>query len=144
LAATGPASNRQKTKPAVEHGIPEGCVQKLRWKLLSITIIAAAVTLLAACPVRESIARVHRDPGRFAGKEITIAGRVTNSFGAMGGGVFEVDDGTGTMRVFTDQFGMPGRNARVAVTGRIEQGFSFRGHSYALVLRETRHRHEAY
>ncbi|HEY1463976.1 MAG TPA: hypothetical protein VGF44_11205 [Terriglobales bacterium] len=119
-------------------------MHKGQWKFAVIAAIAAAVIVLAACPPRESIARINHDPGRFAGQEITLAGRVTNSFGAMGNGVFEVDDGTGTMWVFTDRFGIPGRDGKVAVTGRIEQGFSFHGHNYAVVLRETQRRHDAY
>ncbi len=112
-------------------------------KLAGIAIVSVAVLFLTACPPRENIARINRDPGRFAGKEITIAGRVTNSFGAMGSGAFEVDDGTGHLWVFSDGFGLPGRDARVAVTGRIEQGFSFRGHNFATILRETHRRHES-
>jgi hypothetical protein len=119
-------------------------VHKAHWKSIYIAAIAAAAILLAACPPRESIARINRDPGRFSGREITLAGHVVNSFGAMGNGVFEVDDGTGRMWVFTDRFGIPGRDAKVAVTGRIEQGFSFHGHNYAIVLRETQRRHDSY
>jgi hypothetical protein len=117
---------------------------KTQWKLLYIAVIVATVAVLAACPPRENIARVDHDPGRFAGKEITLAGRVTNSFGAMGSGVFQLNDGTGAIWVFTDRFGMPGREAKVAVTGRIEEGFSFHGHNYAVVLRETQRRHDSY
>lgn len=119
-------------------------MHKVHWKLISIVLVAAAALVLAACPPRERIARINRDPGRFAGHEITLAGRVTNSFGAMGNGIFQVDDGTGTMWVFTDRFGIPGRDVKVAVTGRIEQGFSFHGHNYAVVLRETQRRHDSY
>lgn len=117
---------------------------KTQWKWLHVAVIVATVVILAACPPRESIAKINHDPGRFAGKEITLAGRVTNSFGAMGSGVFQVDDGTGTMWVFTDRFGIPGREAKVAVTGRIEEGFSFHGRNYAVVLRETQRRHDSY
>ncbi len=113
-------------------------------RVIWIAMVAAAAVVLAACPPHESIARINHDPGRFAGREITLAGRVTNSFGAMGNGVFEIEDGTGKIWVFTDRFGIPGRDARVAVTGRIEQGFSFHGHNYAMVLRETHRRHDAY
>lgn len=119
-------------------------MHKLQWKSICIATIVTAVIMLAACPPRESIARINHDPGRFAGKEITLAGRVTNSFGAMGNGIFEVEDRTGSMWVFTDRFGIPGRDVRVAVTGRVEQGFSFHGHNYAVVLRETQRRHDVY
>lgn len=117
-------------------------MSRISGKLLSVISLSVVAVLLAGCPPRESIARVNRDPGRFAHRDITVVGRVVSSFGAMGTGVFEVDDGTGRMWVFSEQFGMPGRDARVAVTGRIEQGFSFRGRSFATVLRETQRRHE--
>jgi hypothetical protein len=117
--------------------------KKLR-KSFYVVAMAVAAIILTACPARENIARINRDPGRFAGKEVTVAGRVSNSFGAMGNGIFEIEDGTGKMWVFTDRFGIPGRDARVAVTGHVEQGFSLHGHNYALILRETRRRHDAY
>jgi hypothetical protein len=112
-------------------------------KISGIVLIAAAVLSLTACPPRENIARINRDPGRFAGREISIAGRVTNSLGAMGSGAFQVEDGTGRLWVFSDHYGIPGRDARVAVTGRIEQGFSFRGRNFGTILRETHRRHES-
>jgi len=97
--------------------------------------------LLAGCPPRESIAGINQDPGRFAGEEITIAGRVTDSFGALGSGVFQIDDGTGTMWVFSEKFGVPGNGANLAVTGRIQQGFAFGGRNFATILRQTQRRH---
>lgn len=112
---------------------------RIRTKALFIFLVAASL-LLAACPPRESIAKVERDPGRFAGREVTIAGRVVDSYGAMGKGVFQVDDGTGRMWVLAGSYGIPGSGAKVAVTGTIAQGFSFGGHNFATVLRETRRR----
>jgi len=107
-----------------------------------MTVLAATVLLLAGCPPRESIASINRDPGRFHGREIAIAGRVVNSFGVMGQGAFEIDDGTGRLWVYSDRFGIPGRDARVAVVGRIEQGLSIGGRNFATILRETRRRNE--
>jgi len=40
-----------------------------------------------------------------------------------------------------ERYGVPGREAKLAVTGRIEQGFSFGGRSFATILRETERRH---
>ena len=114
---------------------------KARTKVLSALLIVCAGLLLAGCPTRTSIANINRDPGRFVGKEVTIAGRVSSSFGALGSGIFQIDDGTGTMWVFSQSFGVPGNGARVATTGRIEQGFSFGGRSFATILRETQRRH---
>ena len=113
----------------------------MRARALSVLLVSLAALLLAGCPPRESIAGINQDPGRFAGEEITIAGRVTDSFGALGSGVFQIDDGTGTMWVFSEKFGVPGNGANLAVTGRIQQGFAFGGRNFATILRQTQRRH---
>ena len=114
---------------------------RMQSKVLAAAILIAGTLFLAACPQRTTIEKINRDPGRFAGKEVTIGGRVSNSFGALGTGVFELQDDTGRMWVFSERYGVPGRDARIAVTGRIEQGFSFGGRNFAVVLRETERRH---
>jgi len=113
----------------------------IRARVLSLSLLAIAILLLAGCPPRESIAKINRDPGRYAGKEITIAGRVVDSYGALGRGAFLVDDGTGSMWVLAGQYGVPGAGAKVAVTGHIEQGFTLGGRNFATILRETERRH---
>src|SRR5215470_16150914 len=62
--------------------------------LFSIACVFAML-LLAGCPNRTSIADINRDPGHFAGREITIAGRASDSYGALSHGIFAVDDGSG-------------------------------------------------
>ena len=114
---------------------------KNRTQAVCAPLVILACLLLAGCPPRESIARINQDPGRFAGKEISIAGRVTDSFGALGTGVFQIDDGTGTMWVFSKRYGVPGNGAKLGVTGLIEQGFAFGGRNFATILRETERRH---
>jgi hypothetical protein len=116
-------------------------VLSMRNKILSAVLIGVWSLLLAGCPQRTTIANINRDPGRYAGKEVSIAGTVSSSFGALGTGVFEVDDGTGRMWVYSQNYGVPGNGAKVAVTGRIEQGFNFGGRNFATILRETERRH---
>jgi len=111
----------------------------IRFILATVTI--AAMFLILGCPTQTSIADINRDPGRFAGKEVSIHGRVADSFGALGNGVFQIDDGTGSMWVYSQNFGVPGNGSKVAVTGRIEQGFAFGGRSFGVILRETEARH---
>ena len=114
---------------------------RMRTRVLSVLLLSLAALVLAACPARESIDRINQDPARFANKEISIAGRVTDSFGALDTGVFRVDDGTGSMWVFSEKFGVPGNGAQLAVTGRLQQGFAFGGRNFATILMETRRRH---
>lgn len=110
-------------------------------RIFYVFLLGLASLVLTGCPQRTSIANINRDPGRFANKEVTIAGHVSSSFGALGTGVFEVDDGTGRMWVYSQNYGVPGRDAKIAVTGRIEQGFSIGGRSFAVILRESERRH---
>ena len=109
---------------------------------LSIALLLMAATLvLAGCPTRTSIERINRDPGRYAGREVAIGGRVSNSFGLLGSGVFQVEDGTGQIWVFSQRYGVPSNGAKVGVRGTISQGFSFGGRSFAVILKETERRH---
>ena len=110
-------------------------------KISAAVLLILMTLLLAACPPRVSIRDINRDPGRYMNREIGIGGRVSNSFGAMGNGVYEIDDGTGTIWVYSQGYGVPASGTKVGVVGRISQGFSFGGRSFAVVLRETERRH---
>jgi hypothetical protein len=117
-----------------------GVVRRLN--RLSIALLLMAATLvLAGCPTRTSIEKINRDPGRYAGREVAIGGRVSNSFGLLGSGVFQVEDGTGQIWVFSQRYGVPSNGAKVGVRGTISQGFSFGGRSFAVILKETERRH---
>lgn len=110
-------------------------------KIVVSIVLTAATLLLAGCPPRISIRDINRDPGRYANSDISVGGRVTNSFGALGNGVYEINDGTGTIWVYSEGYGVPSSGAKVGVTGRVSQGFSFGGRSFAVILRETERRH---
>ena len=107
-------------------------------RLIAVIGVLAATLLLVGCPPRRSIESINRDPARFRDHEVTIAGRVVNSFDVMGVAAFEIDDGTGRLWVYSNKFGVPGNESKVAVTGTIQQGFSLGGRNFAMILRETR------
>ncbi len=112
----------------------------MKLKRILRTVAVASVMLgLAGCN-STSIADINKDPGKYAGKDVTIAGKTSSSFGALGNGIFEVNDGTGSMWVYSQSFGVPGDGSKVAVTGRIEEGFSIAGRSFAVILKETKAR----
>ena len=110
--------------------------------LIAITCVVAVTLMLAACPSRSNIESINRDPARFHDHEVTIAGRVVNSFDVMGVAAFEIDDGTGRMWVYSQKFGVPGNDSKVTVTGTIQQGFSLGGRNFATILRETWRHHD--
>ena len=108
-----------------------------RWWLV---VVVLALLSSAGCKTYTSIADINRDPSRFADKEITISGQASDSFGVMGQGMFQVDDGTGRIWVISQNFGIPGNGAKVAVTGRVQQGISFGGRNFGTVLMQTQAR----
>ena len=106
-------------------------------RVLFICMIAVVVLILAACPQQRNIADITNDPGRYADKEVGVRGTVTQSFGAIGTGMYQVDDGTGRIWVYSENRAVPGKGARVGVSGKVQPTFTFAGKSFATVLRET-------
>jgi len=98
-------------------------------------VLLSGTILFTACPSQTNIARINADPGRYRGKEVAIAGRVTDSYGVMGQGAYEIDDGTGRIWVATTR-GLPARGARVGTKGYVHSCFSWAGRSYGTVLEE--------
>lgn len=102
-----------------------------------VALIALTLLMLAGCPQQRSIADLVNDPGRYADKDVAIKGTVTQSFGAMGTGMYQVDDGTGKIWVYSQNRAVPAKNTQVGVAGRIQPTFMFAGKSFVTVLRET-------
>ena len=106
---------------------------------MMLAVGLALMTFVAGCD-RTKISDINNDPGRYANQDVTIAGEVTSSFGALNQGAFEVNDGTGRLWVYSNGFGVPAQGVRVSVTGRIQSGLTVGGRSFANILRETRAR----
>ena len=98
--------------------------------------ILAGTLLLTACPSQTNIGKINADPGRYRAKEVGIVGKVTDSYGFLGNGAYEIDDGTGKIWVVTKR-GVPSRGARVGSKGHVHTGFNFGGRSFGTVLEET-------
>jgi hypothetical protein len=105
-------------------------------KLGAVSFLLAAAVLFTACPSQTTISKINADPARYRNKEVAIAGTVKDSYGALGQGAYEIDDGTGRLWVVTKR-GVPARGARVGAKGRVYTGFSFGGRNYGTVLEET-------
>ena len=104
---------------------------------ISIAVLALALT---GCPQRKSIGEITSDPGRYHNKEVTIVGRVVNSYGGFDKGVFQIDDGTGRMWVLSEKHGVPSKDAYVGVSGRVIPGLTYAGRNYFTGLLETKRR----
>lgn len=104
--------------------------------VVRLAFLLCSTLLLTACAARATIGELKADPGRYHNKDITVAGMVTESYGALGAGAYEIDDGSGTLWVITRQ-GVPGRGARVGVKGRLQTGVSIGGRTFGTVLVEA-------
>ncbi|HET6980179.1 MAG TPA: hypothetical protein VFI24_27850 [Pyrinomonadaceae bacterium] len=105
-------------------------------KVAAVVLLLSATLLFTACPSQTNIAKITANPDRYRGKEVGIAGRVTDSYGVLGAGAYEIDDGTGRMWVATRK-GVPSRGAHVGAKGYVHNGFSFAGRSFGTVMEET-------
>lgn len=106
-------------------------------KVLALALLTIMTLAFAGCPEGTTIGKIQNDPSRFYGKEVGIKGKVTSSFGALGQGVYQVDDGTGKIWILSEGYGVPGKDAEVKVVGRVVESVSFGGRSFANALRQT-------
>jgi len=105
-------------------------------RLSAALLILTAIVLLTACPSQTTISKINADPARYRNKEVAIAGVVRDSYGVLGTGAYEIDDGTGRIWVATRR-GVPSRGARVGVKGRVYTGFNWGGRNLGTVLEES-------
>lgn len=108
----------------------------MKTRIFASLLMVASVVMLAGCPERTTINRLNGDPSRYRDKDVMIVGEVTNSFGALGQGAFELSDETGKIWVIT-QRGVPTRGARVASIGKYINGVNWGGRNFGSALRET-------
>ena len=107
-------------------------------KRTAFGIAACLLSLLLTACDTQKIGDITADPGRFQGKEVSVAGKVTNvSVGALNTGFYQIDDGTGKLYVLSESRGAPTQGANVGVKGTIMPTFTFLGRNYATVLRES-------
>jgi hypothetical protein len=108
---------------------------QLLHKTFFLSAILAGALALTACPSKTTISKINQDPGKYQNKQIGLVGTVTNSYGALGKGVYELDDGTGRIWVATTR-GVPARGSRVGVSGRVYTGIQYDGRNHGLGLKE--------
>lgn len=92
--------------------------------------------LLTACPQQTTISKILADPGRYYNKEVGVVGRVTDSYGVLNQGAYELDDGTGKIWVVTKR-GVPSRGAHVGAKGHVYTGFNLSGRNLGTVMEES-------
>ena len=105
-------------------------------RVVYFVLVVVLGLALAACE-RVKIGDLNADPGRFMNKEVAVAGTVTHSIGALGKGIYQLDDGTGKLWILANHRGVPSKGARVGVKGHVVPTITFLGINYATVLQES-------
>jgi hypothetical protein len=103
--------------------------------LYFIQILVLGLSLVACEQAR--ISQINADPGRYTNKEVAVIGHVTQSIGAFGKGIYQVDDGSGRLWVVANIRGVPSKGAKVGVKGYVRPTITFLGVNYATVMEET-------
>jgi hypothetical protein len=108
-------------------------------KRSALFVALFAGLLLSGCASKVRIGNIKADPTRFRDKTVRVDGRVTNSFGAMVAGFYEVEDETGKIYVIS-RGGVPARGTRVQVRGDVLNAFTFMGKSLGTAIQEKSHK----
>jgi hypothetical protein len=115
-------------------------------KYLLVAAIAVAAVLTAACPKRVSIADIEANPGRYADKDVAVAGTVQESYGInvpgtpIRGGAYKISDGTGSIWIVTEDV-VPVKGVQIGVKGRVGSGINWKGRNYGLGIYEKDRRY---
>lgn len=110
-------------------------------KAVLLSLILLTGLFAAACPKRTSIADIEANPSRFYDKDVAVAGVVKTSYGVSiplvdkSGGIYKVDDGTGSIWVLTKK-SVPSKDAELGIKGKVQNGVNYNGKNYGLVIIE--------
>ena len=104
--------------------------------------LAAALLALGAAGCKDEvipIGTVLANAGAHDGQSVTVAGEVRGAAGAFGYGVYQLDDGTGTITIVTEKGGVPVKGTLVAVTGTFRSAFTVGTETVAAIQEQKRH-----
>lgn len=115
---------------------------KILLKFALASLLVALSLFASACPKRVSIAQIEANPSRYNEKTVIVTGIVKTSYGLSipvireGGGIYKIDDGTGSIWVVTNERGVPSRDVQLVVKGKLRSGVTYNGRNYGLVIME--------
>ena len=118
-----------------------------RSRSVSIALTLACALLVSGCATH--INKVLADPSRYRDHDVTVSGRVVDSFSLADRGAYRIEDKSGSLWIVSER-GVPRKGAKVKVEGTIREGFNVgafgerlrlpSGLSSGLVLIERSHR----
>jgi len=112
---------------------------------LGIALAVSSMLLLTACPQPVTISKLSNESDKYLNKDVTVVGTVQKGYGlslpvmGMRGGVYKIDDGTGSIWVVTER-NIPAEGTRIGITGRLQEGANWNGKNYGLGIYEKERR----
>jgi hypothetical protein len=98
-----------------------------------------ALLIVSACATTvTSIKTLLDDAPHFDRESVRITGEVERPIGALGLGAYQLNDGTGTLRVVSESGGAPRAGAHVCVEGTFRSAFSLGDESLAVIVEKRR------
>ena len=99
-------------------------MKKLKTARLAALLGLACLSLFLVACEQKSINEIMANPHRYTRHKVGVVGRVVQSYSVLGRGAYQIDDGTGKLWVVSvGDKGVPRKGARVAVKGKIRDGF---------------------
>ncbi|PYV43128.1 MAG: hypothetical protein DMG06_11845 [Acidobacteria bacterium] len=99
-------------------------MKKLKTARLAALLGLACLSLFLVACEQKSINEIMANPHRYTRHQVGVVGRVVQSYSVLGRGAYQIDDGTGKLWVVSvGDKGVPRKGARVAVKGKIRDGF---------------------
>jgi hypothetical protein len=109
----------------------------MRQRLAIGILVLFAAVLFSSCGYTK-IGRINADPSRYRNRNVRVEGTVTNAFGALSAGGYQLQDDTGKIVVISSQ-GVPSKGSRVLVSGTVMEGVTVMGKSYGTTIQEHNH-----
>jgi len=107
-------------------------------RLLVAFSLLLGTLAVAGCKDTTPIKDILDDPARFGTETLRIQGEVKESVGVLGSGVYELNDGTGTIAVVSKTGGVPRQGAKVGVEGTVRPAFTLGSQSLTVFMEEKR------
>ena len=103
----------------------------------ALTLVVMAIA--TGCAGTTRIGTILDDPSAFDGEVVRVEGEVTQTLAVpLVGGTYSVNDGTGTLRVVTDEGGVPRDGAALRVVGIFRQFFAVGAETLAVLQERDR------
>lgn len=106
-------------------------------RLVSVAL-ALLLAAVAGCKGATPIHDLLSNAAGYDGKTVQVAGDVKNAAGVLGHGVYQVDDGTGTITVVTEKGGVPTQGSKVGVRGTFHSAFTVGTDVVAVIVERDR------